>query len=228
MIYPHDYFNLTDFPFAQIFNDIDKVWEVLPKIKSYIKDYANYKIFGKISHDATIEKECVFIGENSIIEPYVYIQGFTLIGKNTTVRQGAYIRGNAIIGDNCVVGHTTEIKNSIMLNGAKAAHFAYIGDSILGSNVNLGAGTKLANLKIKTKDNYVNVKIGDVIYSTGLKKFGAVLGDNVELGCNVVTSPGTLIGPNTVSYACVSLRGFYPSNSIIRHKPELEVACRKT
>ncbi len=119
--------------------------------------------------------ERITLGPGSVIEPGALIQGPTIIGAHTEVRQGAYVRGNCIIGDRCVVGHTTEMKASVMLNDAKAGHFAYIGDSILGNATNLGAGTKLANLKISA--GTVRVKVGNELIDTGLRKFGAVLGD---------------------------------------------------
>lgn len=156
----------------------------------------------------------IAIGEGTVVEPGALIKGATIIGKNTEVRQGAYIRGDCIVGDRCVVGHTTEIKNGVMLNDAKAGHFAYIGDSILGNNVNLGAGTKLANLKI-LKSN-VTINIDGKRYDTGIRKLGAIMGDNVETGCNSVTNPGTLLGKGCLVYPCTSVKsGYYPPNSRI-------------
>jgi NDP-sugar pyrophosphorylase family protein len=182
---------------------------------------------------AFLEGDEIQIGEGSIIEPGAFIKAPTIIGKNTQVRQGAYIRGNVIVGDNCVVGHTTEIKNSIMLNGAKAGHFAYIGDSILGNNVNLGAGTKLANFEFqnissktsKKDEKYIALKIENKPYPTELKKLGAILGDNVETGCNCVTAPGVIMGKECVIYPNVYVpKGYYPPKKLIRLKyRELEI-----
>jgi bifunctional N-acetylglucosamine-1-phosphate-uridyltransferase/glucosamine-1-phosphate-acetyltransferase GlmU-like protein len=156
----------------------------------------------------------ICVGEGTVVEPGALIKGPTIIGNNTEVRQDAYVRGNCLIGNGCVVGHTTEVKTSIMLDGAKAGHFAYIGDSILGNDVNLGAGTKLANLKIV--DVEMKLKIEGRTYETGLKKLGAILGDRVETGCNSVTSPGTLLGKASLIYPCVNVPGgFYPSRSVI-------------
>lgn len=158
----------------------------------------------------------IFIGQGTVIEPGALIKGPTIIGKNTEVRQGAYVRGTCIVGDRCVVGHTTEMKSSVMLNDAKAGHFAYIGDSILGNKVNLGAGTKLANLKLI--DSPITIKINGMIYNTGIRKFGAIMGDEVETGCNSVTNPGTILGKTSMVYPCVSVKGgYYPSGSRIRH-----------
>jgi UDP-N-acetylglucosamine diphosphorylase / glucose-1-phosphate thymidylyltransferase / UDP-N-acetylgalactosamine diphosphorylase / glucosamine-1-phosphate N-acetyltransferase / galactosamine-1-phosphate N-acetyltransferase len=159
--------------------------------------------------------EQIFLGPGSVVEPGALIQGPTIIGAHTEVRQGAYVRGNCIIGDRCVVGHTTEIKASVMLDDAKAGHFAYIGDSILGNATNLGAGTKLANLKIKS--GIVRVKFGSDSIDTGLRKFGAVLGDQVEIGCNAVTNPGTALGRGCLVYPVTSVpSGYHEPESIVR------------
>ena len=174
---------------------------------------------------AWIIGEEIEIGEGTVVEPGAYIRGPAIIGRNTEVRQGAYIRGYAVVGDGCVVGHATEVKASVLMDGAKAGHFAYIGDSILGRDVNLGAGTKLANLKV-VKGN-VYVRIGDRRCDSGLRKFGAMIGDASELGCNSVTNPGTLIGPDSKVYPCVSLAGFLPAGSVARLKQELRIVGKK-
>ncbi len=164
--------------------------------------------------------DLIQIGKNVIIEPGALIKGPAVIGDGTEVRQGAYIRGDVLVGRNCVVGHTTEIKASIMLGGSKAGHFAYIGDSILGS-VNLGAGTKLANLKMTDSPVVLNIK--GQVYKTGLRKFGAILGDGVETGCNSVTAPGTLLGKKTLLYPGATARGYYPGQKIIKARQNQEV-----
>ncbi len=155
----------------------------------------------------------IYIGRNTVVEPTALIKGPAFIGDGTEVRHGAYIRGNVLIGDNCVVGHATEMKSSVMLGESKAGHFAYIGDSILGS-VNLGAGTKLANLKMT--DSPVTLNIENRVYETGLRKFGAILGDEVETGCNSVTSPGTLLGKKVLLYPNGTARGYYPPQTVVK------------
>ncbi len=168
----------------------------------------------------------IYIGQGTVVEPGALIKGPTIIGSNTEVRQGAYLRGNCLVGNRCVVGHTTEMKTSIMLDGAKAGHFAYIGDSVLGNNVNLGAGTKLANLKIIDVD--MKLRIEGQIYNTGLRKLGAILGDQAETGCNSVTSPGTILGRGSLVYPCVNVPGgFYPGRSIIGIKQKSVLSIRK-
>lgn len=150
----------------------------------------------------------VIIGPGTIVEPGALIKGPTVVGSDTEVRQGAYVRGDCLVGNGCVIGHTTEIKGSIMLDGAKAGHFAYIGDSILGKNVNLGAGTKLANLKMIPGTIFIRDTKGN-FHKTGRRKLGAILGDRTETGCNSVTSPGTLIEPGSVVFPALSVPGGY-------------------
>lgn len=216
------YFDLSNFQFSSIFENKQYVWEILgDELKAFIKNNISKKILAKVEKGAFLSSDDIFIDEGTVVEAGAYIKGPAIIGKNCEIRSGAYIRGNVLVGDSCVIGHTTEIKGSIMLNNAKAGHFAYIGDSILGNNVNLGAGVKLANLKV-IKGN-VNVKIDKERIDSGLRKFGGILGDNTELGCNSVTSPGTLIGKNCACYPCSHLHGFYKSNSIIRLKQNLEI-----
>jgi len=156
----------------------------------------------------------VKLGRGTVVEPGALIKGPTVVGDRTEIRQGAYVRGKCLIGDRCVVGHTTEVKSSIILDGAKAGHFAYIGDSILGRDVNLGAGTKLANLKMT--GSTVRVRIGEEQIDTGLRKLGAVIGDRTEIGCNAVTNPGVLLGMDCLVSPLVSVpAGFYFERSFL-------------
>ncbi|MDZ7838839.1 MAG: glucose-1-phosphate thymidylyltransferase [Actinomycetota bacterium] len=166
----------------------------------------------------------IYIGRGTVVEPGALIKGPTIIGDFNEIRQGAYLRGNIVVGNHCVVGHTTEMKTAVMLGESKAGHFAYIGDSILGK-VNLGAGTKLANLKII--DSSVVLTIDGRKYKTGLRKFGAIYGDGVETGCNSVTSPGTLLSRNVLLYPNTTARGYYGPNSIIKNRQVHEIKERK-
>ncbi|MBI5529237.1 MAG: hypothetical protein HY897_23170 [Deltaproteobacteria bacterium] len=157
----------------------------------------------------------VILGPGTVVEPGALIKGPAVIGANTGIRQGAYLRGDCLAGDGCIIGHTTEMKSSIMLDGAKAGHFAYVGDSILGRDVNLGAGTKLANLRMIPGAISVRGEKGRI--DTGRRKLGAILGDGTETGCNSVTSPGTLTGPRSVIYPAVAVPpGIYPGQTHFR------------
>jgi carbonic anhydrase/acetyltransferase-like protein (isoleucine patch superfamily) len=157
----------------------------------------------------------VVLGPGTVVEPGALIKGPLVVGRDTEIRQGAYVRGDCLVGSGCVIGHTTEVKASILLDGAKAGHFAYIGDSILGRDVNLGAGTKLANLKMIP--GTVAIRVGDQRIDTGRRKLGAVLGDRTEAGCNSVTSPGTLVGPRSIIYPTMAVpSGYYPARTHVR------------
>jgi len=164
---------------------------------------------------AVLHGECFAFGRGVLVEPGAYIAGPTVIGDYSEVRQGAYLRGNCLVGKRCVVGHVTEVKHAIFLDDAKAGHFAYLGDSILGNQVNLGAGTKMANLRFVKGNVRVRTPAGTL--DSGLRKFGAILGDQVQTGCNSVTNPGTVIGrrsfllPNTTAPS-----GYHPENSMLR------------
>lgn len=155
------------------------------------------------------------IGPGVLIEPGAYVKGPVIIGERTEIRQGAYIRGTCLFGARCVVGHVTETKNAIFLDDAKAGHFAYLGDSILGNRVNLGAGTKLANLRFLGGEVSVRTAQGHV--ATGLRKLGAILGDDVQTGCNSVTNPGTLMAPKSLLMPNTTApSGYHPKGSVLR------------
>ncbi len=220
MLAPTDFFDLDSYEHKSLFYDsrVVYVWDVLKLLGNYLDQIIVPGIQGQIMEGAYLLGDKIFIGPGSIVEPGVVIKSPTYIGANTQVRQGAYVRGNTLVGDHCVVGHATEVKNAIFLNGAKAGHFAYVGDSILGNRVNLGAGTKLANVKL----NHANVvvKVAEQTYETGLRKLGAILGDRVQTGCNAVSNPGTLLGPGCMAYALSLLRGYYPANTMVKRPSE--------
>ena len=166
----------------------------------------------------------IFIGQGTLLEPTAIIKSPAVIGDHCEIRQGAYLRGNVLVGDHCTLGHVTEIKNSIMMNHSDAGHFAYIGDSVIGSHVNLGAGTKLANLQFRTKKEKeegrkggtIRISAGKEILDTSRRKLGAVIGDYGELGCNSVTSPGALLEEGCWVYPNATVpKGVYPSGSKI-------------
>lgn len=216
MFAPTDFFDLDNYEHKTLFYDsrVTYVWDALKMLKDYLDQIIVPEIQGHVMEGVYLLGDKIFIGPGSVVEPGVVIKSPTYIGANTQVRHGAYVRGNALVGDHCVVGHATEVKNAVFLNGAQAGHFAYIGDSILGNQVNLGAGTKLANVKLDRTN--VMVKTGEQSYDTELRKFGAILGDGVQIGCNTVSNPGTLLGPGCMAYALTLLRGYYPANTMIK------------
>lgn len=209
------FFQTDRFAHKKIFEEIDAIWEILPRIKSYLEKSKLGKIAAVIPKGCyLINPELIFIGEGTEIEPGTCIKGPCIIGKNCRIRFGAYIRENVILGDHCIIGHSTEVKNSLFLDGAKATHFNYVGDSILGNRVNLGAGVKCANYRIDKKK--ITINFGEKKIETNLAKLGAILGDDVDIGCNTVLNPGTVIGKGTRCYPQVVVRGVFPENSLIK------------
>lgn len=217
-------FDLSAFEYAEIFDGCEYPWQVLEKIHPYILQSRKLgKIEVGIPEGAhLLNPETISIGKGTVIEPGAYIKGPCLIGENCTIRQGAYIRGDVIAGNHCVIGHDSEVKNSIFLNKANAAHFAYVGDSVLGNRTNLGAGSKLANLRIDHRE--VTIWFFGEKYTSGRKKCGAMLGDDTHIGCNSVANPGVVCCKNVKCHPCINFGGFIPENAIIRsaHQPVIE------
>jgi NDP-sugar pyrophosphorylase family protein len=223
---PSVFFDLSMFAHRELFQENAFVWEALSKIAPYLKSKVLGTIETEIPPGAFLEnREQIHIGKGCIVEPGAYIRGPCWIGEGSVIRHGAYIRGYVIAGRSCVIGHDSELKNSILLDEAHAAHFAYVGDSILGNKVNLGAGTKCANLKFDNSS--ITIFLEGKAINTGLRKFGAILGDNTQTGCNVVTNPGTILGPNVFCYPCTNVSGIVPGNSIVKSDQKLKITPRK-
>lgn len=236
---------MESFEHSDIFDGVRLPWEVLSKINGYIKnklsgmeptgpveglelqegaDRVLYCVKGvKLEADMYCEGSFIYIKKGTRIEPGAFIRGPAIIGSGCEVRQGAYIRGDLIVGDVCTLGHTTEIKGSIIMNHSEMGHFNYIGDSIIGSYVNIGAGTKLANLKFRSVEAKKSVEFPELRFvhggaevKTGVSKFGAVIGDYCELGCNSVISPAVLFGPECWIYPNSTISsGLYPERSFL-------------
>lgn len=222
-LFTKNFFDLSACSFFQLFEKNLYVWEALGNLESFFQEIKLGKIDSPVSTLAyLVHPEKISIGEGTIVEPGSYICGPCIIGKNCEIRHGAYIRGNVLIGDHCVIGHDTEIKHSILLNDVCAAHFNYVGDSILGNKVNLGAGVKLANLRLDSRE--ISLVMQEEKIFTKLHKLGAIIGDNAQLGCNVVTNPGTIIGPNSFCYPCLNIGGFIPANTKVKstHKTMIQ------
>lgn len=185
-------------------------WQALPHISNFILDFIR-----NIDKDEYVETAPdVWIHKTAVVAPTAFIGAPCIIGKKTEVRHCAFIRGSAFIGRGCVVGNSTEIKNAILFDGVQIPHYNYVGDSVLGYRSHMGAGSVTSN--VKSDKTLVAVKSEGERYETGLKKFGAILGDYVEVGCNSVLNPGTVIGRNTNIYPLSSIRGEIPADSIYK------------
>lgn len=184
-------------------------YEIVNEIKNIAGSIVNCGIEGYV-----LLSPGVLIGQNVKIADTAMIDGPTIIGNDCEIRHGAYIRGGVILGRGCIVGNSSEIKDSLLLDGAKAPHFNYVGNSVLGNGAHLGAGAICSNLKSDGRDVVIRGERLEV--NTGLRKFGAVLGDGVEIGCGAVLCPGTVIGKNTSVYPLTITRGYYPEGSIVK------------
>ncbi|MCI8582746.1 MAG: UDP-N-acetylglucosamine pyrophosphorylase [Dorea sp.] len=190
-------------------------WEVLPKISAFIK-----KLGETLPEDEYEKKgEDVWIAKSAKVFPSAYIHGPAIIGKDAEVRHCAFIRGNAIVGEGAVVGNSTELKNVILFNKVQVPHYNYVGDSILGFKAHMGAGSITSNVKSDKK--LVVVKTPEENIETGIKKFGAMLGDEVEVGCGTVLNPGSVVGAHSNIYPLSSVRGFVPAGSIYKRQGEV-------
>ena len=208
-------YNLDETIASKIFEGATYPWEVLPKIEEFIKELGNTLS----SEEYEKRGEDIWIAKTATIAPTAYIKGPAIIGKNAEIRHCAFIRGKAIVGEGAVVGNSTELKNVILFNKVQVPHYNYVGDSILGYKAHMGAGSITSNVKSDKKLVVVNNKEEKI--ETGLKKFGAMLGDNVEIGSGSVLNPGTVIGKNTNVYPLSSVRGVVPSNSIYKKQNEI-------
>ncbi len=210
MYVPARFFDLRDFFAAEIFAEVTQVWDIFPNaIAAYLAaryDMSRNVVQGEVDRRAYLEGTGIVIEAGVRVEAGAYVRGPCCLAAGCEVRHGAYLRGNVIAGRGCVLGHATEIKNSLLLDEVKAGHFAYIGDSVLGNQVNLGAGVKLANLKLNPNIP-VRISHRGSFITTNLRKFGAVLGDRVQIGCNAVTNPGTLLAPDSYVLPCTAVSG---------------------
>ena len=208
-------FDLTKTIAGEIFNDCEYVWEALPKIKEFI-----IKTGESLPKDIYEKRgEHIWIARSAKVAPTAYIGDYVIVCPNAEVRHCAFIRGSAIVGENAVIGNSTELKNCLIFNNAQVPHYNYVGDSILGYKAHLGAGSITSNLK--SDKSLVTIPAGEEKLATGLKKFGAIVGDNVEVGCNSVLNPGTVVGRNTNIYPLSMVRGYVPENSIYKKKGEI-------
>lgn len=208
-------FHLDETIAKELLNSVTYPWEALPKISGFITE------LGKTLSEEEYEQrgEDVWIAKSAVVAPTAYIHGPAIIGKKAEIRHCAFIRGNAIVGEETVVGNSTELKNVILFNKVQVPHYNYVGDSILGYKSHMGAGAITSN--VKSDKTLVAVKENGNTVETGLKKFGAILGDEVEVGCSSVLNPGTVVGSHTNIYPLSMVRGYVPSHSIYKKQGEV-------
>jgi NDP-sugar pyrophosphorylase family protein len=225
MFKPADLFDLSQTAHAALFDGCDYAWEALKKLKAYLEANCHPGLQNRCEGVAFIG-ERVFIGEGTVVEDGAMIKGPAIIGRNCEIRHNAYIRENVIVGDDCVVGNSCELKNSLLFNRVTVPHFNYVGDSILGYKAHTGAGVILSN--VKSLPGNVTVEANGERIDTGLRKFGALLGDGVEVGCNSVLNPGSIIGRGSVIYPATNWRGVLPPNQIAKNKGVIETVERRS
>lgn len=215
---PGNLFEPTQTDHWRVFDGCRFAWDALKVLKDYVREIVRPELRNRCLGSAFIGKD-VFIDEGSVVEDGAFILGPAYIGKNVRIRHGAYIRENVIIGNGCVIGNACELKNCLLFNEVEVPHFNYVGDSILGYRAHLGAGVILSNLR--SFEGTVKVKYEGGEIDTGLRKFGALVGDGAEIGCNAVLNPGSIIGRGAVVYPCVSWRGFLPQGKVAKIRQQI-------
>ncbi len=211
----HELYDLTQTIAAPLFEEAVYPWELLPRIGGFICTLGPVLPADEYDHPG----ENIWIHKTASVAPTASITGPVIIGKDAEIRHCAFIRGNAIIGEGTVVGNSTELKNVILFNCVQVPHYNYVGDSILGYRSHMGAGSITSN--VKSDNSLVVVRAASETIETKLKKFGAILGDYVEVGCGSVLNPGTIIGKHTNIYPLCSVRGIIPSHSIYKSKDDI-------
>lgn len=215
MITVSELYNLDETIAAELLSGVEYPWEALPRIHDFIIELGN-----SLSEDVFEKRgEHIWVAKSAKVAPTACLNGPLIVDEDAEIRHCAFIRGNAIVGKGAVVGNSTELKNVILFNKVQVPHYNYVGDSILGFRSHMGAGAITSN--VKSDKTLVTVKGENISIETGLKKMGAMLGDNVEVGCNSVLNPGTVIGRNTNIYPTSMVRGVIPADSIYKCRTEI-------
>ena len=215
MITVSELYNLDETIAAELLSGVEYPWEALPRIHDFIIELGN-----SLSEDVFEKRgEHIWVAKSAKVAPTACLNGPLIVDEDAEIRHCAFIRGNAIVGKGAVVGNSTELKNVILFNKVQVPHYNYVGDSILGFRSHMGAGAITPN--VKSDKTLVTVKGENISIETGLKKMGAMLGDNVEVGCNSVLNPGTVIGRNTNIYPTSMVRGVIPADSIYKCRTEI-------
>jgi NDP-sugar pyrophosphorylase family protein len=221
---PRSYLDLEATAHAILFPEDEPVWTALSRLESYLEFRLKREIRSELPPGVYLGEQ-VFVDEHVLIEPGAVIKGPAWIGRYSVIRAGAYLRENVIVGESCVLGNSCEFKNCVLFNDCEVPHFNYVGDSILGRRAHLGAGVILSNVRLDRHEVTIAAPNGTV--ATGLRKFGAVIGDQAEIGCNSVINPGSLIGPRSIIYPLTSFGGVLPANSILKTRQAHQIVARE-
>jgi NDP-sugar pyrophosphorylase family protein len=224
MFAPEDYLDLHHTEHRMLFENATHVWDALGQISSYLQFRLQPAIHARLIGKPFISG-AVFIGPGTVVEQGAMIKGPAWIGEGCEIRSGCYIRENVIVGSGCVLGNSCEFKNCVLLDEAQVPHFNYVGDSILGYRSHLGAGVILSNVKLDRREITVSSPQG--LVPTGLRKFGAIIGDHAEIGCNSVLNPGSLIGRKSILYPGTQWRGVAPAQSLIKTQQSVQITARR-
>jgi UDP-N-acetylglucosamine diphosphorylase / glucose-1-phosphate thymidylyltransferase / UDP-N-acetylgalactosamine diphosphorylase / glucosamine-1-phosphate N-acetyltransferase / galactosamine-1-phosphate N-acetyltransferase len=224
MFAPSDFISLDQTAHSKLFENQKYVWDALKQITSYLQFRLKPGVLGELIGKPYISNH-VFVGAGTIVEQGAMLKGPAWIGENCYVRSGCYVRENVIVGNGVVMGNSCEFKNCIIFNEAQVPHFNYVGDSILGFRAHLGAGVILSNVKLDHSEITVAAPDGQI--ATGMTKFGAIIGDRTEIGCNAVINPGSILGRDCIVYPNTTFRGVAPTASIIKVRQELQVLTRR-
>jgi NDP-sugar pyrophosphorylase family protein len=223
MFAPNEFVDLQHTAHSKLFENQKYVWDALKQIASYLQFRLKPAVLGDLVGKPYVSRN-VFVGPGTIIEQGAFLKGPAWIGENCHIRSGCYIRENVIVGDGAVMGNSCEFKNCILFDEAQVPHFSYVGDSILGYKAHLGAGVILSNVKLDHREISVRTEEGGI--PTGLTKFGAVVGDRTEVGCNSVINPGTLLGRDCIIYPGTTFHGVLASGSILKVRQQHQVITR--
>ena len=224
MFKPAELFDLAQTEHAALFAECEYAWDALKNLKAYLAATLRPGLHNRCEGVAFIGPD-VFIGEGTVVEDGAMIKGPALIGRNCQIRHNAYIRDQVIIGDGCLIGNACELKHALLFNHCQVPHFNYVGDSILGHRAHLGAGVILSNLKVVPGN--VHVEVDGRPFDTGLRKFGALIGDHAQVGCNAVLNPGSILGRGALVYPCTNWRGHLPAHHIAKNQAPQQVAARR-
>ncbi len=224
MFAPAEFLDLEHTAHPKLFEGQTYVWDALKQIASYLQFRLKPAVHGELLGKPFVGSG-VFVGEGTIVEQGAVLKGPAWIGARCHIRSGCYVRENVIVGDGAVMGNSCEFKNCILFDEAQVPHFNYVGDSVIGYRAHLGAGVILSNVKLDHREIAVAGPEGNI--ATGLKKFGAIVGDRTEIGCNAVINPGSVIGRDCIIYPGANFRGVLAASSVVKVRQQIQITSRR-